>query len=236
MSFGGYFSYIRHRAPGIIDLQIKDITEICNEYSSSNSLTEKLLKFHKYDLQYTKSGSIFVSPSLDILPNRGITNCHLNCYINAPIQIILVSSVAFFLPDTLIHHSELTKLLLFVKKTLENITCVIDISYQLQIKDRNSKDPKESVMSMILKTAMSKEYRKKEMADAGFFPTFLIGKIFGDDALCENQFLLNLAQLRKCQTCNSVDDSVVDGKIVDINVWATDRDDIIDVHVGYVLP
>ena len=100
MSFGGYFSYIRHRAPGVIDLQIKDITEICNEYSSSNSLTQKLIKFHEYPSQYTKSGGIFVFPSLNILTNRVITNRHLNCYINAPIQNILESSVAYFLPDT----------------------------------------------------------------------------------------------------------------------------------------
>ena len=61
------FSYIRHHAPEVIDLQIKDITEICKEHSSSNSLTQKLIKFHKYASQYTKSGRIFLSPSLNIL-------------------------------------------------------------------------------------------------------------------------------------------------------------------------
>ena len=64
----------------------------------------------------------------------------------------------------------------------------------------------------------------------GFFLTCLLDKIFDDDALCENPFFFNLAQLRKFPTCYSVDGSVVDGTIVDINVWATDRDDIIDIH------
>ena len=48
MSFGGYFLYIRHQVPGMIDLKIKDITEICKKYSSLNSLTQKLIKFPKY--------------------------------------------------------------------------------------------------------------------------------------------------------------------------------------------
>ena len=101
--------------------------------------------------------------------------------------------------------------------------------YQFETKDQSSKDPKEPVMSMILKTAMKKERDGKEMEDARFFLSCLLDKIFDDDALCENRFLFNIAQLRKCQTCKSVDGSVVEGTIVDVNVWATDRDDIIDV-------
>ena len=227
MSFGVCFLYIRHRASGMVDLQIKDITEICNEHSSSNSFTQKLIKFHKYPSQYTKSGRIFVLSSLNILTNCVTTNRHLNCYIKALIQIILGSSVVYFLPDTLIHDSELTKLLLFVKKKLCGM---IDMPNQIETKDRSSTDPNEPVMSMILKTAMNKDYRKKEMEDARFFLSFLLDKIIDDDTLCENPFLLNLAQLRKCQTCDSVDGSVVDGTMFDINVWATDRDDIIDVR------
>ena len=83
-------------------------------------------------------------------------------------------------------------------------------------------------MSMIINTTMNKDYRKKEMEDARFFLSCLLDKIFANDALCENPFLFKLAQLRKCQTYNSVDGSVVVGAIVDINVGATNRYDITD--------
>ena len=121
-------------------------------------------------MQYTKSVSIFVSLSLNILTNRGITNRHLNCYISAPIKIILGHSVAYFLPDTLIQDLELTKLLLFVKKKLCGI---IDMPYQFETKDQILKDPTEPVMSMILKIAMNKDYCKKEMEGARFFSNLL---------------------------------------------------------------
>ena len=105
-----------------------------------------------------------------------------------------------------------------------------DIPYQFETKDRSLKDPKEPVMSTILKTAINKGHREKEMEDVRFFLSRLLNKIFDDDALCENPFLFNLAQFQKCQTCNSVDCSVVDGTIVDINVWAIDIDDIVDAR------
>lgn len=102
---------------------------------------------------------------------------------------------------------------------------MIDILYQFGTKDCSSKDLKEPVMSMILKTAMN-----KEMEDARFLLSCLLDKIFADYVLCENPFLFNLAQLRECQTYNSVDGSVVVGTTVDINVWATNRYDITDVR------
>ena len=51
---------------------------------------------------------------------RGINNRHFNSYINAPIQILLGYSVAYFLPDLMSYDTEIIRELLFVKKHLSN--------------------------------------------------------------------------------------------------------------------
>ena len=83
--------------------------------------------------------SLFTAPSLNILTSRGITNRHINCYINAPIQILLGSSVAYFLPDLMSHDTEIIRELLFVKEHLSNKT---DMAYSFDMKYTSSSDGK----------------------------------------------------------------------------------------------
>ena len=109
--------------------------------------------------------SLFTAPSLNILTSRGITNRHINCYINAPIQILLGSSVAYFLPDLMSHDTEIIRELLFVKEHLSNKT---DMAYSFDMKDTSSSDGKP-VLPKILRQAMQKDYKMNEMEDVRFF-------------------------------------------------------------------
>ena len=51
--------------------------------------------------------SLYTAPCLNILTSRGITNRHFNCYINAPIHILLGSSVTNFSRGPMPHNSEI---------------------------------------------------------------------------------------------------------------------------------
>ena len=148
-TFSGFLSYIRHRAWEVINYQIKDITFICKEYSKLNVLTPKVIRFHKHPSQWKEMSNLFTAPSLDILTRRGITNRHFNCYINAPIQILLGSSVAYFLPDLMSHDTEVIRELLFVKKHPSNIT---DMAYSFEMKDRGSSDGEPVFPKLLRKT------------------------------------------------------------------------------------
>ena len=97
-----------------------------------NVLTQKVIRFDKYPSQCKEMSSLFTASSLNILTRRGITNRQFNCYINAPIQILLGSSLAYFLPDLMSRDTEIIRELLFIKKHLSYIK---DMAYSFEMKD-----------------------------------------------------------------------------------------------------
>ena len=97
--------------------------------------------------------SVYAAPSISILTSRGITNRHFNCYICAPIQILLESSVAYFSTGFMLHNSEIIRELMFVKKYLPN---KINMTYPFEMKDENSSDG-EQVLPKILTKIMEQD-------------------------------------------------------------------------------
>ena len=183
-----FYRYIRHHAWEVINYEIKDISFTCKDFSKLNVLMRKVIRLHKYPSQWKEMSILFTAPSLDILIHRGITNWHFSCYINAPIQILLGSSVTYFLPDLMSHDTEIIRELLFVKKHLSNIT---DVAYSFKMRDRSSSDG-EPVLPKILRKIKQKDYKMKEMEDVRFFLLSLLEHVFEDTCVCATTHSLQI--------------------------------------------
>ena len=89
---------------------------------------------------------------------------------------------------------------------------------------------REPVLPKILTKAIQKNYKIKEMEEVPFFQLSLLQHMFDDKCVFDNPFNSALVCLEKCLSCNNVTGSIADSTIIDINVWPSDRNDIIDLE------
>ena len=124
------------------------------------------------------------------------------------------------------HDIKIIRELLLVKNHLSNKT---DMAYSFETKDRSSSDGKP-FLPKILRKAMQKKYKMKEIEDVRFFLLSLLEHVFDDTRVCDNSFTSTLACVEKCLSCNNLTGSIADLAIIGINVWPSDRNDTIDLE------
>ena len=68
------------------------------------------------------------------------------------------------------------------------------------------------------------------MEEVPFFQLSLLQHVFDDKCVCDSPFNSTLVRLEKCLSCNNVTGSIADSTVIYINVWPSDRNDVIDLE------
>ena len=205
--FSGFLQFLRYNLYFLLENENIDFSQLFDLFQEYNSLTKKICKFHQFPSYWKGS-----------LPSRSISKMQMlarSCIkdsksesLSLVLQILLGSSLCYFLPNILSTNTKLNGHLSVLKQELQNSHI------------QRGPGSSISIFNQILDILQIDELNVK--SSSSYFLQSIIEKLY-EEGIEENPFESTFAKVLQCQKCKSLSGGTVKKNVINVTLWPTDR-------------